>query len=112
MNYILNLIFICSLIKTTESNSTSSNDSTFWEDNVWLLIILIILSIALIVLIVFISIKMCRNYRAVTRQENENNFVNTERSSQKYISEYDKNGKNNKKIKYKERPLKEIEEEN
>ena len=48
--------------------------------------------------------------KSANKKENENNFVNTERSSQKYISDYDKIDQNNKKIKYKQRPLKEIEE--
>ena len=38
-------------------------------------------------------------------------MVNSERSSQKYISDYEKVGQNNQKIKYKQRPLREIEEE-
>ena len=60
-----------------------------------------------IILIVFISIKIYKNSRKKTSQNKEINLVDTERASQQYISEYDKNGKNNKKIKYKERPMKE-----
>ena len=103
-------LFVCSLIEKTKSSSSNS-DSNFWDDNLWLLIILIILSIALIILIVFISIKICQNYKSANKKENENNFINTERSSQKYISDYEKVGQNNQKIKYKQRPLREIEEE-
>ena len=110
---IINLIFLflCSLIEIIKSGSSNNTDSNFWNDNLWLFILLIILSVALIILIVFISIKIYHKFKSANKKENENNFVNTERSSQKYISDYDKLGQNNKKIKYKQRPLKEIEEE-
>ena len=109
---IINLLFLCfgSLIERIKSNSTNNTESNFWDDNLWLLILLIILSVALIILIVFISIKLYQKFKSANKKENENNFVNTERSSQKYISDYDKIDQNNKKIKYKQRPLKEIEE--
>ena len=110
---IINLLFLffVSLIERIKSNSTNNTESNFWDDNLWLLILLIILSVALIILIVFISIKLYQKFKSANKKENENNFVNTERSSQKYISDYDKIDQNNKKIKYKQRPLKEIEEE-
>ena len=104
-------LFLFSLIERIKSNSSNNTESNFWEDNLWLLILLIILSVALIILIVFISIKLYQKFKSANKRENEINFVNTERSSQKYISDYDKLGENNQKIKYKQRPLKEIEEE-
>ena len=100
-------VFFGSLIEKIIANSLKDNDNNFWEDNIWLLVLLIIFSVGLIILIVFISIKIYRNNKKKNSQNKENNLVDTERSSQQYISEYDKNGKNNKKIQYKERPLKE-----
>ena len=92
-------LFLFSLIERIKSNSSNNTESNFWEDNLWLLILLIILSVALIILIVFISIKLYQKFKSANKRENENNFVNTERSSQKYISDYDKLGENNQKIK-------------
>ena len=100
-------VFFGSLIEKIIANSLKDNDNNYWEDNIWLLVLLIIFSVGLIILIVFISIKIYRNSRKKTSQNKVINLVDTERASQQYISEYDKNGKNNKKIKYKERPMKE-----
>ena len=111
MNLYFNIFYIISIIEIVKSDSSSNTDSNFWQDNIWLIILLIIISVGLIVLIVFISIKIYKNYRQNKNQSNENNFVNTERSSQKLISDYDKNGTENKKIKYKERPMTEIKED-
>ena len=54
------------------------------------------------------QLKFIKDLRIKIHKKKEN-FVDTERSSQQYISEYNKNTKKNKKIKYKERPLEEIE---
>ena len=106
----LNKIFLILLLnKGINSNSSNNDDSSFWEDNLWLLIILIILAIALIIVIVFISIKICKKVK--DSNNNNSNLIKEQRSTQKYISEYNKNGQNHKKLNYKERPLKEIEEE-
>ena len=106
----LNKIFLILLLnKGINSNSSNNDDSSFWEDNLWLLIILIILAIALIIVIVFISIKICKKFK--DSNNNNSNLIKEQRSTQKYISEYNKNGQNHKKLNYKERPLKEIEEE-
>ena len=103
------LFIVCSLIKMIKTSSSETDD--FWANNIWLLVILIILSIALIIIIVIISFKIYKKYKNSNQNEKENNFVNTERSSQKYISDYDKQRKNNKKLQYKERPLIEIVED-
>ena len=109
MNIYFLFIFFGSLIEKIISNSLKDNNNNFWDDNIWLFVLLIIFSVALIIIIVFISIKMCRKNKRKNLQNKEINLVDTERSSQQYISEYDKNGKNNKKIQYKERPSKEEE---
>ncbi len=107
----LNKIFLILLLnKGINSNSSNNDDSSFWEDNLWLLIILIILAIAFIIVIVFISIKICKKVKN-SNNNNNSNLIKEQRSTQKYISEYNKNGQNHKKLNYKERPLKEIEEE-
>ena len=103
------LVFFGFLIEKIIANSLKDNNDNFWEDNIWLIVLLIIFSVGLIILIVFISIKIYKNNKRKNPQNKENNLVDTERSSQQYISEYDKNGKNNKKIQYKERPLNERE---
>ena len=111
MNIYFIIIYIISFIEIIKSDSSSNNDSYFWKDNIWLIILLIIISVGLIILIVFISIKIFKNCRRNKKPNNENISVNTERSSQKLVSDYDKNGRNNKKIKYKERPMEEIKED-
>ena len=111
MNNFCFIFFIFSLIEKIRTDSSNSDESNFWNDNIWLFVLLIILSISLVVIIIFISIKIYKKCKNSNSQENKNNFVNTERATQQYISDYDKNLQNNKKIKYKERPLKEIDEE-
>ena len=111
MNDLKKIFLIILLNEGINSNSSNNDDTSFWEDNIWLLVLLIILIIAVIVVIVYISINLYKKFKE-SKNKNSNNYsVNTERSSQKYISEYDKNGHNRQKLKYKERPLKEIEEE-
>ena len=109
MSIYIFLVFFGFLIEKIIENSLKDNNDNFWEDNIWLIVLLIIFSVGLIILIVFISIKIYKNNKRKNSQNKENNLVDTERSSQQYISEYDKNGKNNKKIQYKERPSKEEE---
>ena len=108
MNIYFLFLFYCSFIEKIRANSSNDTDSNFWNDNIWLFILLIIFSVAIIVVIVVISIKIYKRFKNKNSQKKEN-FVDTERSSQQYISEYNKNTIKNKKIKYKERPLEEIE---
>ena len=51
-------VFFGSIIEKIIANSLKDNDNNFWEDNIWLLVLLIIFSVGLIILIVFIIQKI------------------------------------------------------
>ena len=112
MNFNLKIIFFYSLICEIKSNF-SADDSDFWDNNIWLIILLIVFSIALIILIILVTIKICKKCKIknnkINNNENQKNFVNTERETQKYSSDYVNNSQNSTKLKYKQRPSKDFE---
>ena len=63
-------------------------------------------------MIIIIIILVIKIYKSIQKRNNEkaNISVNTERPSQKYISNYNKERKKTNKIKYKERMIEEKEE--
>ena len=81
----------------------------FSEQNIWIIILLIIILVILIIVIIILIIKI---YKSIQKRNNEkaNISVNTERPSQKYISNYNKKRKKINKMKYKERMIEEKEE--
>ena len=93
-------------IKSSIDLRKSEEQSEFWEENIWLFIILIIIVIILLIILIFLSIKI---YKILKKNKIKNNdMINTESSSYKYISEYNK--RKTKKLKYNERKM-EIKEE-
>jgi len=78
------IIIAKEIITNPLRNNREKND--FWENNIWLFILLIIIIIILIALIILIIFKI---YQSIKKEKNkkENEMVNSERSSQKYISE-------------------------
>ena len=106
MEFVLLTIFIIitkEMLSNPLRNIKEEND--FWEEKyIWLFIILIIILILLFVIIVLLLIKIYTKIKkGINRNQNKENLVNSERSSQKYISEYNPKKKKIKILKYKTR---------
>lgn len=106
-------IFII-ITKETLSNPLRNikEKNEFWEEEyIWLLILLIIFLIILIVFIVILLIKICTKIKkGINKNPNQENMVNSESSSQNYISEYNKKKTKIKKLKYKTRVIEDQDE--
>jgi competence protein ComGC len=93
-------------------NLRNNDEYDFWEENTWLIVLLIIVMIVLIIIIVILIIKIFTS----ARKKNKNNkkkkskIMDSQRASQKYNSDYNKNTKEIKKYKYKERMIEEEEQ--
>ena len=93
-------------------NLRNNDEYDFWEENTWLIVLLIIVMIVLIIIIVILIIKIFKS----ARKKNKNNkkkkskIIDSQRASQKYNSDYNKNTKEIKKYKYKERMIEEEEQ--